>query len=96
MGKTFVLKKFGEQEYANTVYLNFEDNPRLCELFNASLDPKVVLKALSIEMKSKSSKEKRSLFSMRFKNAQMLLTVSNIFTKMRKNNILLQPGRSLE
>src|SRR3989339_1643069 len=50
VGKTFVLKKFGEYEYANTVYLNFEDNPRLCKLFDASLDPKIILKALTIEM----------------------------------------------
>ncbi len=50
VGKTFVLKKFGEEEYANTVYLNFEDNPSLCKLFDAGLDPKVILKALAIEM----------------------------------------------
>jgi hypothetical protein len=50
VGKTFVLKKFGEQEYTSTVYLNFEDNPRLCKLFDASLNPKMILKALSIEM----------------------------------------------
>ncbi|OGN62282.1 MAG: hypothetical protein A3F40_02035 [Chlamydiae bacterium RIFCSPHIGHO2_12_FULL_27_8] len=50
VGKTFLLKKFGEQEYTNTLYLNFEDNPRLSKLFDASLDPKMILKALTIEM----------------------------------------------
>jgi hypothetical protein len=50
VGKTFVLKRFGEQEYTSTIYLNFEDTPRLCKLFDASLDPKMILKALSIEM----------------------------------------------
>ncbi len=50
VGKTFVLKKFGELDYTSTVYLNFEDNPRLCKLFDASLDPKSILKALNIEM----------------------------------------------
>ncbi|MBF8262944.1 MAG: hypothetical protein HW387_609 [Parachlamydiales bacterium] len=50
VGKTFLLKKFGAQEYIGTVYLNFEDNPRLCQLFDASLDPKTILKALTIEM----------------------------------------------
>ncbi len=50
VGKTFVLKKFGEEEYTNTVCLNFENNPRLCKLFDASLDPKMILKALTIEM----------------------------------------------
>jgi hypothetical protein len=50
VGKTFILKKFGSQEYQNTIYLNFEDNPKLCKLFEASLDTQVILKALSIEM----------------------------------------------
>lgn len=50
VGKTFVLKKFGAEEYKNTIYLNFEDNPRLCKLFDASLDPRMILKALTIEM----------------------------------------------
>lgn len=50
VGKTFVLKKFGEQEYINTVYLNFEDNPRLCKLFDASLNPAEILKAVTIEV----------------------------------------------
>lgn len=50
VGKTFALKKFGELEYTSTVYVNFEDNPRVCKLFEASLDPKVILKALTIEM----------------------------------------------
>jgi len=50
VGKTFILRKFAEEEYANSVYLNFEDSPRLCKLFDTSLDPKKILKALSIEL----------------------------------------------
>jgi hypothetical protein len=50
VGKTFILKQFGKHEYTNTVYANFEENPRLCGLFDASLDPKVILRALTIEM----------------------------------------------
>ncbi len=52
VGKTFILKKFGEGEYENTVYLNFENNQPLCKLFEESLDPKVLLKVLSIESNS--------------------------------------------
>jgi predicted AAA+ superfamily ATPase len=49
VGKTFVLKKFGKEHYETTVYLNFENNPRLCKLFDAGLDPQIILKALHIE-----------------------------------------------
>lgn len=61
VGKTFLLKKFATQEYTNTVYLNFENNPRLCQLFDASLDPKMILKALSIEMNVEIVQEKTLL-----------------------------------
>lgn len=50
VGKTFVLKKFGQLEYKNAVYLNFENNPPLCQLFAASLTPEFILRAISIEM----------------------------------------------
>lgn len=52
VGKTFVLKKFGEENYSNTIYLNFEGNVRLCKLFESGLDPQVILKSLSIEMET--------------------------------------------
>lgn len=50
VGKTFLLKKFGQEQYENTVYLNFEGEPRLCKLFEATLEPAQLLKALSIEL----------------------------------------------
>ncbi len=50
VGKTFILKKFGNEEYKNSIYINFEDNPRVRKLFDVSLDPKAILKALTIEM----------------------------------------------
>ncbi len=50
VGKTFSLKKLGEEEYKNTAYFNFENNPRLCQLFDASLEPEKIIRALSIEL----------------------------------------------
>jgi uncharacterized protein len=61
VGKTFILKKFGSSEYENTVYLNFEDTPRLCKLFDGSLDPDTILKALRIEMDTDIIPEKTLL-----------------------------------
>lgn len=50
VGKTFSMKQFGAEAFENTVYLNFEDKPKLCQLFESSLEPKKILRALSIEM----------------------------------------------
>lgn len=50
VGKTFVLKEFAQTAYQNFLYLNFEDFPNQKLLFEASLDPIDILKALSLEM----------------------------------------------
>jgi predicted AAA+ superfamily ATPase len=49
-GKTFILKEFGRNEYGNTVYCNFEENPDLDQFFQRDLNPGRVLAELSIYM----------------------------------------------
>jgi predicted AAA+ superfamily ATPase len=49
-GKTFILKKFGLNEYGNTMYCNFEENPGLDRFFQRDLNPERVLAELSIFM----------------------------------------------
>lgn len=48
VGKTYALKYFGESCYQNTVYLNFEKNEQLAHFFEKTLDPKQLIKYLSI------------------------------------------------
>lgn len=38
VGKTWLMKEFGKRAYANTVYLNFDSNSRMAELFAADLN----------------------------------------------------------
>ena len=49
-GKTFILKEFGRNEYGNTLYCNFEENPGLDQFFQRDLNPGRVLAELSIYM----------------------------------------------
>ena len=48
IGKTTSLKRFAET-YENSVYLNFEDSPQLCALFEDQLEPQALLTAIGIE-----------------------------------------------
>jgi uncharacterized protein len=48
VGKTHLLKEFGKREYNSFIYLNFEEDPRLNELFVNKLDPKTILENISI------------------------------------------------
>ena len=38
VGKTFIVREFGDREYGSTVYLNFADNPDDRLLFRGNLD----------------------------------------------------------
>lgn len=49
VGKTTLLKAFGKQAYQTTVYLNFELEPSLGQLFEATLKPADIIRALEIE-----------------------------------------------
>lgn len=57
VGKTTLLHTFGKS-FENYVYLNFEDQPRLKDLFTNSLDPHDIIPAIAIEKKIKITPEK--------------------------------------
>ena len=38
VGKTWLMKEFGKQAYTDTVYINFDSNSRMAELFASDLD----------------------------------------------------------
>lgn len=48
VGKTYLLEKFGQEAFARTHRINFEKQPEACGLFDADLDPKRIVKALSL------------------------------------------------
>jgi predicted AAA+ superfamily ATPase len=48
VGKTYLLKTFGKNEYQHCLYLNFEENPQLAGFFSEKLDPNRILENLRI------------------------------------------------
>jgi uncharacterized protein len=47
VGKTHLLRSFGDREYQSSVYLNFEEDRALSGLFMPSLKPSVILENIS-------------------------------------------------
>ncbi len=47
LGKTFILKEFAKNEYKNCVYLNFEDDPTLGDIFIHKFDKQKIISYLS-------------------------------------------------
>ena len=47
IGKTYILKQFGEENYEGVAYFNFDHDKDLYDLFNDTKDPKRILEQLS-------------------------------------------------
>ena len=47
VGKTWLIKEFGRQEYDSCAYFNFEESPKLSSLFEGDLQPEKILETFS-------------------------------------------------
>lgn len=48
VGKTWLMKEFGKNAYEKTVYINFDSNSRMAELFSSDLDVNRILMGLEL------------------------------------------------
>ena len=48
VGKTWLMKEFGRQEYENTVYINFDSNSKMAELFSGDLEPEILIEGIEL------------------------------------------------
>jgi len=49
VGKTWIMKEFGARFYENTVYINFDNNKAMKDVFDLDFDLKRILSAIKIE-----------------------------------------------
>ena len=49
VGKTWIMKEFGKLHYKNTVYINFDNNERMKQVFSIDMDIKRIISSLKIE-----------------------------------------------
>lgn len=48
VGKTWLMKEFGKQSYEKTVYINFDSNSKMAELFASDLDTERIIMGLEL------------------------------------------------
>lgn len=61
IGKTYIIKKFGEENYKSFIYINFIEKPEYMNAFNGNLDADEIYKRLSIIDKTKKIIDKDTL-----------------------------------
>lgn len=57
VGKTWLLKEFGKQAYKDTIYINFDSNPRMNELFSYDLNPERLIMGIELYANKKIDSE---------------------------------------
>ncbi len=53
VGKTWLMQEFGKQCYKKTAYVNFDNNEKLCKIFDEDFDIERIILALQIETRTK-------------------------------------------
>lgn len=48
VGKTWLMKEFGRSAYTDTVYINFDSNSRMAELFAADLNTERLIMGIEL------------------------------------------------
>lgn len=61
VGKTFIIEKFGRDNYENYIYLNFYKNPEYKEIFDGSLDAVEIYKKISLYLNDVHFSDKNTL-----------------------------------
>ena len=48
VGKTWLMKEFGKTEYKKTIYINFELEKLMCDLFSLDFDTRRIIEGLEL------------------------------------------------
>lgn len=94
-GKTYILKRFGQHEYQNTVYFNFEEDPALDSFFQRDLNPQRILKELSIYIAREISPETDLIIFDEIQASNQALNSLKYFAEQKKDIHIAAAGSLL-
>ncbi len=95
VGKTYLVKEFGKQEYKNLYYLNFEQDPNLSSLFESSLNPENIINNINLYIGVKITAEDTLLFFDEIQIAPRVLTCLKYFQEQAPDFHIIAAGSLL-
>jgi len=95
VGKTYLLKKFAENEYSDCAYFNFEQNPELSELFESSLNPGLLIESLSAYIGRKILPESTLVFFDEIQTVPRAITSLKYFCEQAPDYHIVSAGSLL-
>lgn len=95
VGKTYILKEFTKENFENTCYLNFEEEPQLSKAFDGSLNPTRVLEDLSLLLGYRIETENSCLIFDEIQHCARALTSLKYFQEKMPQVAILAAGSLL-
>lgn len=87
VGKTWIMKEFGKNEYQDVLYINFERDKSVSDIFNGDLNPKNIIENLGIKY-NKTIKQNTLIIFDEIQECQNALTSLKYFCEETKYNII--------
>ena len=81
VGKTYILKEFGEKEYANQIYINFEEDTKIKEVFSEDLTVEKIIEYLEIYSHQKITPGQTLLFFDEIQSSPQILKSLKYFNE---------------
>ena len=81
VGKTWLVTKFGEDEYSNLVYVNFDREEKAKDVFELDYDPERIITRLSIYANQEITKGKTLIFLDEIQECPRALEALKYFTE---------------
>lgn len=95
VGKTWLMKEFGKQNFKNAVYINFDSNPEMAALFEGSLDVPRLISGLQIYAGEKIVPEKTLLIFDEVQEVPRALTSLKYFCEDAPEYAVISAGSLL-
>ena len=96
VGKTWLMKEFGKLYFADTIYVNFDSNTWLSDLFSSDLDPERLITGLEIYAGRKINPENTLLIFDEVQEAPRALSSLKYFYEDTPEYYIICAGLLLE
>ena len=96
VGKTWLMKEFGKQEFRNVAYLNFESSNRLKEIFLSDFNIERIIAVIEIEVKQKIDPQNTLLIFDEIQEAERGLTALKYFYEQAPEYHIVAAGSLLD
>ena len=95
VGKTWLMKEFGKTAYENFVYINFENNNRLLNLFQSDFNIERIINIIEIETNSKINPENTLLLFDEIQEVEKGITSLKYFYEIAPEYHIIAAGSLL-